>query len=112
MNPLLALAFAIVSEVAGTAALKASDGFTDPVAGAVVAVGYGGAFSLLSLALEELPVGFVYATWSGAGICGAVAVGVVVFDEGVDHAALVGLALIVSGVVVLSAYSTAYSPAH
>jgi small multidrug resistance pump len=112
MRPVVALALAIVSEVAGTAALKASDGFTDPVAGAVVLVGYGGAFYLLSLALEDLAVGFVYATWSGVGICGAVLVGVVVFDEGVDLAALVGLALIVAGVAVLSGYSTAYSPAH
>jgi len=112
MRPTLALTLAIVSEVAGTAALKASDGFTDPVAGAVVAVGYGGAFYLLSLALTDLPVGFVYATWSGVGICGAVLVGLFLFDERIDLAALVGLALIVAGVVVLSTYSSAYSPAH
>lgn len=112
MRPTLTLALAIASEVAGTAALKASDGFTDPVPSVVVVLGYGGAFYLLSLALEDLSVGFVYATWSGAGVVGAALVGVAVFDEGVDLAALVGMGLVVAGVAVLAGFSTAYSPAH
>ena len=112
MRPTVALAFAILSEVAGTAALKASDGFTAPPASLAVVVGYGSAFYLLSRALEDLSVGFVYATWSGAGIVGAALVGVVLFDEGVDLAAVVGMTLVVAGVTVLAGFSSAYSPAH
>lgn len=112
MRPYLTLALAIGSEVIGTAALKLSDGFTRPAPSAVVIVGYLGAFYLLSLTLEELPVGLVYATWSGVGIVGAAALGVLVFDEGLDVAAVLGMTLIVAGVAVLNLLSEAYAPAH
>jgi small multidrug resistance pump len=112
MRPYPLLALAIASEVTGTAALKLSEGFARPLPSAVVVVGYLGAFYLLSLALETLPVGLVYATWSGVGIVGAALLGVVVFEEGIDLAAVVGIALIVAGVVVLNVGSAAYSPGH
>jgi len=112
VTPYAYLALAIASEVAGTAALKASDGFTNPLPSAVVVVGYLGAFYLLSLTLEELPVGLVYATWSGAGILAAALLGVVVFEERVDPTGVVGMALIIAGVVVLNGFSGAYAPGH
>jgi small multidrug resistance pump len=112
MREYLFLGLAILSEITGTAALKLSDGFTRPLPSLVVVVGYLGAFYLLSLTLESLPIGLVYATWSAVGIVGAALLGVVVFDEGIDAAAAVGMALIVAGVAVLNLLSDAYSPAH
>jgi len=106
------LALAIASEVVGTAALKASDGATRLLPSLVVVVGYLGAFYLLSLALRDLPIGLVYAVWSGVGIVGAAGVGIAVFDEQVDLAGVVGVALIVAGVAVLAGFSSSYSPAH
>ena len=112
MNPYLALALAIVSEVAGTTALKLSDGFANLVPSVGVVVGYLASFYFLGLVLEELPVGLVYATWAAVGILGTVGVGLLVFDESLDVAGVVGLALVVAGVVVLNVFSEAYAPAH
>ena len=99
-------------EIGWAVGLEYSDGFSKPLPSIAVVVGYGSAFYLLSRALEDLSVGFVYATWSGAGIVGAALVGVVLFDEGVDLAAVVGMTLVVAGVTVLAGFSSAYSPAH
>ncbi|WP_123536908.1 DMT family transporter [Halosimplex salinum] len=112
MRPYLTLALAIAAEVTGTAALKASDGFAHLLPSAVVVVGYVGSFYLLGLTLEDLPVGLVYATWAGAGIVGTALLGVVVFEERIDVAAVVGMALVVAGVLVLNVLSEAYAPAH
>ncbi|MDW8337448.1 MAG: SMR family transporter, partial [Tepidimonas sp.] len=56
MNAWLLLALAIVAEVAGTSALKASDGFTRLVPSLIVVVGYGVSFYCLSLVLRHIPV--------------------------------------------------------
>lgn len=112
MRPHLLLALAILSELAGTTALEYSDGFTSPLPSAGVVVGYLGAFYLLSLALQDLDLGLVYATWAAVGIVGSVAIGVALFEESLDAAGVVGVVLVVVGVVVLNVFSEAYSPAH
>ncbi|QPV61657.1 multidrug efflux SMR transporter [Halosimplex litoreum] len=112
MYPYLTLALAIAAEVTGTTALKASEGFSNPLPTAVVVVGYVGSFYLLGLTLEELPVGLVYATWAGAGIVATALVGVVAFEENLDVAGVAGMALVFAGVVVLNHFSDAYAPAH
>ena len=105
MNPYAALALAIGLEVAGTTALKFVDGFTNPLPSAVVLVGYGLSFYFLSGALEELPIGMIYATWSGLGIVSIAVIGLLWFDERLDLAAVVGVGLIVLGVYVLNVVS-------
>jgi len=112
MRPYLALALAIAAEVTGTTALKLSDGFANLVPSVGVVVGYLASFYFLGRVLEELPVGLVYATWAAVGIVGTVAVGLVVFDESLDPAAVAGLVLVIAGVVVLNVFSGAYSPTH
>ncbi len=111
MRSYLYLAVAIASEVTGTAALKYSDGFSELVPTAIVVVGYLSAFYLLSLTLQELPLGLVYATWSGIGIVAAALLGVFLFDEPVDAAGVAGMALIIAGVAVLNLVSETYAPA-
>lgn len=105
MNPYALLAAAIVSELVGTTALKLSDGFSNPVPSLGVLVGYGLAFYLVSLTLEELPIGVVYGTWAALGIVGVAAIGTVVFDEPVDPAGVVGIALILAGVYCVNVLS-------
>lgn len=112
MRPHLALALAIASEVVGTTALKFADGFSNLAPTAVVVVGYLSSFYFLGVTLEDLPVGLVYATWSGVGIVGAVDAGVAFFHESVDLAAVAGILLLLTGVFVLNVYSESYSPAH
>ena len=97
----LLLAGAIVAEVVGTSALKASDGFTRLVAG-----GYGIAFYLLALTLRHMPVGVAYAVWSGAGTALIALVGWALFDQRLGPTALAGMALISAGVVLMNLSST------
>ena len=105
MNPYALLGAAIVSELAGTTSLKLSNGFSRPIPSLGVVVGYGLAFYLVSLTLEELPIGVVYGTWAALGIVGVAAIGVVVFDEPIDAAGVLGILLIVAGVYCVNVLS-------
>lgn len=107
MNPIswLYLGVAIVAEVIGTSALKASDGFTRLWPSLMVVVGYACAFWLLALTLRSIPVGVAYAIWSGLGIVLIALVGVVLFEQKLDIPAMLGMGLIVSGVIVMSVFS-------
>ncbi|HWW03722.1 multidrug efflux SMR transporter [Collimonas sp.] len=99
------LLIAIVAEVIATSALKASAEFTRLVPSIVVVVGYLTAFYFLSLTLRTLPVAIVYAMWSGIGIALIALVGWLVLKQSLDAAALAGIGLIVSGVLVLNVFS-------
>ena len=99
------LLVAIVAEVIATSALKASAGFTRSVPSTIVVVGYGVAFYFLARALETVPVGVAYAIWSGVGIVLITVIAWLVYGQALDLAAIVGLALIVAGVVVLNLFS-------
>ena len=100
-----ALLGAIMLEVAGTSLLQASHQFTRiwPTAG--MAVCYGLAFYLLSIALKQMPVGIAYAIWSGLGVVLISVIGAVVFRQRLDPPAIAGLAMIVGGVVVINLFS-------
>ena len=105
MNSHVLLAVAIIAEVAATAALKASEGFSKLGPAAVAMVGYAIALYLLSLTLKTIPVGIAYAIWSGVGIVLISAIGWVAFGQRPDAPAVVGLALIVSGVLIVNLLS-------
>ncbi len=96
------LAVAILSEVAGTLSLKASDGLTRPVPSLLVAAGYVTAFVMLAQALRTIGVGPAYATWSGLGTVGAALGAWWLFNEELDPVAVAGIALIIAGVAVLN----------
>ncbi|MGA7595673.1 MAG: SMR family transporter [Gallionella sp.] len=99
------MAIAIVTEVIGTSALKSSAGFTRMLPSAVVIVSYAIAFYLLSLTLRSIPVGIVYAVWSGAGIVLLALIGAFFFKQALDTPAIVGIVLILSGVMVINLFS-------
>ena len=99
------LAVAIVAEVIATSALKASEGFSRLVPSLVVVAGYGIAFFCLSLTLRTIPVGIVYAIWSGVGIVLIALAGYFVFGQVLDAPALIGMGLIVAGVLVVNLFS-------
>ena len=101
----LYLAIAIVAEVAATSALKASEEFTKPLPSAIVVLGYGSAFYLLTLVLRTVPVGITYALWSGLGIVLVTLVAAILYKQMPDLAALIGMLLIVVGVVVINLFS-------
>ena len=99
------LAIAIVAEVLATSALKESQGFSKLLPTLLVMAGYGASFYFLSLVLQTIPIGVAYALWAGLGIVLITIVGAVVFGQKMDLAAILGIALIISGVVVLRVYS-------
>lgn len=105
MNGWIALGVAIAAEVVGTSALKASEGFTRLWPSALVVTGYAVAFYCLSLVLRTIPVGVAYAIWSGLGIVLITLVAWVLYDQTIDLAGLLGMALIVAGVLVLNLFS-------
>lgn len=108
MNSLLsyaALFFAIVLEVIATTFLGKSEHFTRLVPTLICGVFFAGSFFMLAQALRTLPIGIVYATWGGLGIILTTVIGVLVFKQKPDMAAIVGIALIVIGVVVINGFS-------
>ena len=104
------LIIAIISEVVATSALKASEGFTRLNLSIVVVIGYGFAFYCLSLTLRTIPVGIAYAVWSGVGVVLISLAGWIFYRQPLDTAALIGIALITAGVIVLNVFSK--SAAH
>lgn len=106
MKSHLFLALAIMSEICGTSAIKASDGFTKPVPSVIAIVSLGVAFYLLSLVVRVIPVGVTYAIWSGAGIALISLIGWLFFKQALDFAAILGITPIIVGVVVLSLFSS------
>jgi small multidrug resistance pump len=103
--PYLYLVIAILVEVTATSALKASAGFSRLWPSIVVVVGYGLSFFFLSLTLRTIPVGVVYAIWSGIGIVLITAVAWILFKQALDMPALIGMGLIVAGVAVINMFS-------
>ncbi|GAA2335417.1 multidrug efflux SMR transporter [Saccharopolyspora halophila] len=98
----LLLALAICSEVLGTVSLKLSEGFSKTIPSVLVVLGYGSAFVALSAVLKlGLPVGVVYAMWSGAGVALVAIIGAVFLGESFSVVQVLGLFLIIGGVVAL-----------
>lgn len=102
------LLVAILAEIAATSMLKLTDGFSKLIPSIGVAAGYAVAFYLLSLTLRSLPVGVVYAIWSGLGIVGIALIGIFFFKEELHFWHWVGIALILGGVMILNLVT----PAH
>ena len=88
---LIYLAMAIIAEIAGTIALKASEGFTKLVPSLIVIVGYGLAIYLLTLVLRTIPVGITYAVWAGVGIVLVALVGSILYKQIPDLPAAIGM---------------------
>ena len=103
------LAVAIISEVIGTSALKASEGFSRLWPSAIVVIGYASAFYFLSLTLKTIPIGVAYAIWSGAGVALIALIAWVLYGQALDLTAIIGMLLIVVGVVVLYLFSNTVS---
>jgi small multidrug resistance pump len=107
LNPssMLILVLAILSEVVGTVALKASEGFARFGPIVLVVVGYGMSFYFLALALKQIPLGVAYAIWSGLGTAGAVIAGILLWRESLTLAGVAGIVLIIAGVILLNLFS-------
>lgn len=99
------LFLAILAEVIGTTALKASDGFKKPLPTLVVVAGYSLAILFLTWTVQKISTGVAYALWSGMGLVFIVAFAWIFNGEKVDGWGFVGFGLILAGVLVLNLLS-------
>ncbi|ODT16703.1 MAG: quaternary ammonium transporter [Kaistia sp. SCN 65-12] len=103
------LGIAIACEVMGTTLLQQTQQFTRllPTLGTIAC--YGAAFYFLTIVLKTMPVGIAYAIWSGLGIVLISAIGLVLFRQTLDTAALIGLGFIITGVIIVNLFSNSVS---
>lgn len=96
------LAAAVVAEVIGTLSLRASEGFSKPPYAVATVIGYVGALTLLTLALQrDLPLGIAYGIWAATGVAAVAVLSVPLFGESLSALQAGGLVLVVLGVFAL-----------
>lgn len=110
MNAYVLLGGAIALEVAATTAMKSSNGFTRLVPSVLCVLGYCISFYLLAQTLKTIPTGVAYAIWSGVGIVLISTIAWLFHGQKLDAGAMIGMALIVAGVIVINVFSQ--SAAH
>ncbi|SEO20290.1 small multidrug resistance pump [Salinihabitans flavidus] len=101
----LYLAVAVLFETIGTTALQASQQFSRLGPSVVMVASYAVSFYLLALTLRVMPVGVVYAIWSGLGICFIAMIAYFLFGQKLDFPAIVGMVMIIGGIAVINLFS-------
>lgn len=99
------LAICIVLEVAATTLLKLSNGFSNLYYALSSLLLFWILFFLLSIVFKYIAVGIAYAIWSGVGITLISIVGYIFLGQKLDAPAIIGIALIVLGVVIINVFS-------
>ncbi len=99
------LIIAVIAETIGTTALQSSQQFTRFWPSVLVVVAYAISFYLLALTLKYMPVGIMYALWSGLGIILIAGIGYLVFGQKLDAPAFIGLGLIIAGIMMINVFS-------
>ena len=89
---------AIVLEVAGTMAMKLSDGFTRLLPSVLLVVFYLLSLAALTVALKRIDVSVAYAIWAGVGTVLVAVVGVLWFREPVSLLKVGSILLVAVGV--------------
>jgi len=100
------LLISILAEVIATSFMKASDGFKNLLPSLIVIIGYTIAFYCMSLTLKSIPIGIVYATWSGLGIVLISLVAFLYYGQSLDLYAIIGIFFILAGVIIINLYSS------
>ena len=96
------LVLAGLFEIGWPVGLKMAQEPSSRVTGVAVAVVFMATSGLLLwLAQRQIPIGTAYAVWTGIGAAGTFLVGVFFYDDPTSIARYLGVALIVSGVVIL-----------
>ena len=96
---------AILCEIIGTNALKATQGFTKLWPAVITVCGYAASFWLLGMTLKGWALGVAYAIWAGVGIVLTALLAFIIFKERPDVPAMLGMGLIIAGVAVIHLFS-------
>ena len=101
----LYLIIAIIAVIVATTIMKDTNGFTVLWPSVFTILGYVVAFYMLSLCIQTIPTGIIYALWSGFGIIGIAVLGWIVHKQTLDLPAIAGIVLILLGVLVIKIFS-------
>jgi small multidrug resistance pump len=105
MNPYIFLVGAIIFEVCGTMLLPFTENFTKPLPSAGLMAFYALSFYLMSFSLNHIPLGVVYATWSGLGVFTVALLSYFLLNQSMNWQAVLGLVLIVVGVTLVNGFA-------
>ncbi|MFS2326398.1 quaternary ammonium compound efflux SMR transporter SugE [Brucella sp. H1_1004] len=86
--------------------MKKSEGFSILTPSVITIVTMIGSFALLSIAMRTLPLGTVYAVWTGIGAVGAFLVGIFILGETASFFRIASVMLILAGIIGLKLSST------
>ena len=95
----------LVAVVLGTASngfAKGAQGFTVLIPSILTAITIVGCMYTLSLVMKTIPVGITYASFAGLCIIATTLVGMYKFNQMPDMYAIIGLALIIAGVLIVN----------
>ena len=93
------LSVAGLFEVVWVVLLKLTDGFSRPWPSVATVAAMGVSFYCMSVALRELPMGTVYAVWTGIGAAGGMIWGIAMLGEPATAVRILCVTLILAGVV-------------
>ena len=105
MGNLIAYIILIIAVVLGTTAngfAKSAQGFTLLIPSIITAITIVGCMYTLSLVMKTIPVGVTYASFAGLCIIATTFVGIYKFNQMPDLYTILGLALIISGVLIVN----------
>ena len=95
----------IIAVVLGTAAngfAKGAQGFTLIFPSILTAITIVGCMYALSIVMKSIPVGITYASFAGLCIIATTIIGMYKFNQMPDFYTIIGLALIISGVLIVN----------
>ena len=96
------LIFAVVLGTAANGFAKGAKGFTLLIPSTLTAVTIVGCMYALSLVMKTIPVGITYASFAGLCIIATTFIGMYKFNQMPDFYTIIGLALIISGVLIVN----------
>ena len=98
----IVLIFAVVLGTAANGFAKSANGFTLLIPSLITAVTIIGCMFALSIVMKTIPVGITYASFAGLCIIATTVVGIYKFNQMPDLYTIFGLALIISGVIMVN----------
>ena len=98
----LFLGIAVILGVTSNSFAKSAEGFTILVPSAITAITIVLCMYALSLVMKNIPMGITYASFAGLTIIATVIVGVIRFDQVPNLYAMIGLAFIIIGVLMVN----------
>lgn len=105
MSPYVYLFGAIILEVCGTMLLPFTENFTKPMPSVGLVIFYTASFYLMTFTLGQIPLGVVYATWSGLGVFTVALLSYFILNQSLNWQAVLGLVMIVAGVILVNSFA-------